>query len=334
MPMTGPHSDETKAKMAAAHKAQWADPEFRAKMKAAHARRSPEERKANAKKAGEAASKVLKGKKRDPEQFKKAVATRRARMGGKYMPGQRFITPPPPLSDDLPKLPKAPESEPVEPQKLRRKQTPEHIAARVASRIRNNGGQYLTPEQGEVFRQATRGRVMPEEQKKKISKAKKGRGRPHVEETKRKISEAKKKQWADGVYANKKPASRRRVSQMELALVPFLEALGYQHVDARNKFYIHTPGKGMVPDFVDRKGKRVFEYFGGFWHHPDDEVTWVEQYRLVGWDCTVLWECDASQWVEEHRHLVTEEQYDLVRRLIEHGLFPHRGNPEMRTSTV
>lgn len=256
--MTGPHSDETKARMAAAHKAQWADPEFRAKMKAAHARRSPEERKANAKKAGEAASKVLKGKKRDPEQFKKAVATRRARMGGKYMPNARFVVP---MEDEPP----------------------------------------------------------PEKQVQS----------PHSQATKDKIAAAQRRRWQEGKYSDRKmperrrPASRRRVSQMELALVPFLEALGYQHVDARNKFYIHTPGKGMVPDFVDRRGNRVFEYFGGFWHHPDDEATWIEQYRLAGWDCTVLWECDASQWVEEHRHLVTEEQYDLVRRLIERGLYPY-----------
>lgn len=138
----------------------------------------------------------------------------------------------------------------------------------------------------------------------KVNAEGRGASRGHTEETRRKISETKKRQWAEGVYANKKPATRRRVSRMELSLVPYLEKLGYEHVNEQNKFFIYHPEKGMVPDFVDRKGKRVFEFFGDFWHPEEDEAETVRRYAESGWACTVLWERDLEEWKKQHDHLL------------------------------
>lgn len=149
------------------------------------------------------------------------------------------------------------------------------------------------------------------------------------DEYSKKLSDSKKKQWAEGVYDNMNPAPRRRVSQMETALIPILEALGYQHNDSENPGYFFIPfgrGSGLVPDFVDREGRRVFEFFGGFWHHPDDEPDYVRLYKEAGWECQVLWEADLKKFAWEHRQLVSE---DVVSEIMAMETNATRGNPEM-----
>lgn len=125
-------------------------------------------------------------------------------------------------------------------------------------------------------------------------------GWKHTEETKQRMSESRRQMWADGVYEGRKPAIRRRVSRMELSLVPYLAELGYTHVDDEHPFFIPHPEGGMVPDFVDREGRRVFEFFGDYWHAPEDEPEKIRRYAESGWACTVLWEHDMHQWIETH----------------------------------
>lgn len=118
-------------------------------------------------------------------------------------------------------------------------------------------------------------------------------------------SEARRRAWANGVYENARPATRRRVSNHEYKLAPYLEALGYRH---NHDGYTFIGRK--VPDFVDIAGRRVFEYFGGFWHQdPDEEQAITAYYAAKGWACEVLWEHDLFNWLLRHRELVTEDQH-------------------------
>ena len=153
----------------------------------------------------------------------------------------------------------------------------------------------------------------------------------HSEESKRKMSEAKKRQWDEGVYNNKKPARRRRISKTERLLTPVAEALGYQHNDSSTSGYFFIPlggGRGMTPDFVDREGRRVLEYFGNFWHHPDDEAYYIEAYASAGWECRVVWESDLPAFIKE-ADLSESEQEAINDHLSHITLSQTRGNPEM-----
>lgn len=253
MPKGYKHSEETKARMAAASAARWADPEYRARLAAKHKENAAKNGSAQQKKAAEASAKHWKGRKRSPEQTARSVAVRRDNNGGRYWPegGGPCVNM---------------EAEPAREESM--EYTGDH------------------PEKSEARRRGViEGR---------------GVGWKQTPEARAKISEAKRRQWAEGVYANKKPATRRRVSKMELSLIPYLEPLGYRHVDAEHKFFIYHPEKGMVPDFVDRKNKRVFEFFGDFWHAPEDEAETIRRYAERGWACTVLWEHDLDGWISSH----------------------------------
>lgn len=127
----------------------------------------------------------------------------------------------------------------------------------------------------------------------------------------RKISEARKREWAEGKRADMKPASRRRVSKVEYALAPYLEKLGYRHNHDGHTFI----GK-HVPDFVDIKGRRVFEFYGNFWHQGEDPQVKIDYYKDLGWDCEILWEEDTLTWLGSHHELVTEEQHLAAEKAV------------------
>lgn len=123
-------------------------------------------------------------------------------------------------------------------------------------------------------------------------------------EHRKKLSETRKKLWREGVYDNARPASRRRVSNHEYGLAPYLEALGYRHNDDGHTFIAKR-----VPDFVDIEGRRVFEYFGRFWHpRSEEEKEIIDFYKSYGWECTVLWEDDLHDFLDRHNDLVGEQE--------------------------
>lgn len=187
-----------------------------------------------------------------------------------------------------------------------RKQSAEHIAKRA--RKCEPGCTCAKHKQTEEHRQKNRsgqlGRKMSPESLAKRSATRKARDKDP--ERRRRNSERRKKAWEEGKYENRRPATRRRVSNHEYKLAPYLEALGYRH-----NYDGYTFIGRSVPDFVDIEGRRVFEYFGGFWHpDPAEEFTKIAYYASKGWRCTVLWEKDLFEWLREHEHLVTPEQHE------------------------
>lgn len=126
-------------------------------------------------------------------------------------------------------------------------------------------------------------------------------------ENARKISEGQKANWAkakaEGRRRNRHYGTRKRTSQHELALVPYMAALGYAHDTGK------TIGR-KVPDFVNEGTKSVIEYFGTYWHPDRDEERRVKEfYAQRGWKCYVLWEDDLFDWLQARAHLVTDEQH-------------------------
>jgi hypothetical protein len=125
------------------------------------------------------------------------------------------------------------------------------------------------------------------------------------------MSEAKRKEWAEkGPDRNSVPGHlRSRVSKEELSLAPYLEKLGYKHNNAEHygtdeRDQMTFIGR-KVPDFVNFKERKVFEYFGSFWHpRPEEEQELIDYYRSKGWKCEVLWDYDREQWLLQQEAMV------------------------------
>lgn len=119
-------------------------------------------------------------------------------------------------------------------------------------------------------------------------------------------SEQKKKEWAqakaEGRRRNRHYGTRKRTSKHELALVPYMAALGF----------IHDTGKRIghrIPDFVKDDTHEIYEYFGTYWHDSMDDQKAKEFYALRGWTCHVLWESDLFDFLTKHQDLVTPEEH-------------------------
>lgn len=157
-----------------------------------------------------------------------------------------------------------------------------------------------------------------EETRKAISQA--HLGRTHSEETREKISAGLRAAWAlvspedrsEIAWQRIKRYGVAKVSKPEYALAPYLAALGYRHNDDRAL----TLGR-KFPDFYDEENRRLFEYFGHYYHpNHEEEISVYHLYRSLGWDCIVLWEKDVFKWVMDHKHLLTEEQFEATWEII------------------
>lgn len=216
-----------------------------------------------------------------------------------------------------------------------RKQSPEHIAARVAARKRN--GSFGSKAQLAAMRTPEYRAKQAEHTKRRWEQgdfADRPKFEKHSPETIEKMREIRRQMWADGRYANKKPATRRAVSEMERSLAPYLAKLGYRHTEERDCF-ISCEDRTRMPDYVDTEGRRVFEFFGCFWHHPDDEQVWIEQYAKKGWECTVLWEDELRDWLEEHQDLVDPETHEAAMKASRaRHRYPQRGNAQVERTAL
>lgn len=59
---------------------------------------------------------------------------------------------------------------------------------------------------------------------------------------------------------------------------------------ANGKFFIRTDKKTRVPDFVNRRSKKVIEVYGDYWHRGENPQDKINEYKRAGWDCVVVWE--------------------------------------------
>lgn len=195
-----------------------------------------------------------------------------------------------------------------------RKQSPEHVANKARKcepgcTCKRHTAQ-KAPEAREKQRRATKkkwesGVYEGREEKTQATWA--AKTPEEMAEHSRKISEGQRANWAkakaEGRRRNRHYGTRKRTSRHELALVPYMAALGFQHNTGK------TIGR-KVPDFVNEGTKTVIEYFGTYWHPDRDEERRVKEfYALRGWTCYVLWESDLFDWLQARAHLVTDEQH-------------------------
>lgn len=74
--------------------------------------------------------------------------------------------------------------------------------------------------------------------------------------------------------------------ELEIALRGLVEFVG------DGSFWIGYPPRN--PDFIHREHRKIIEFFGNYWHKPEDEQDRIDHYKQYGWDCFVVWEDDYN----------------------------------------
>lgn len=121
-------------------------------------------------------------------------------------------------------------------------------------------------------------------------------------ERRQKASQRMKKLWNDdnGALRNRKMVRTNRKSLTERLLTAYVVELGFNiNKNTWIKGFENGKQKKRLPDFIDVKNRRVFEYFGSYWHKEDDEKEIIKWYADLGWQCTVLWEHQVDQFLKD-----------------------------------
>jgi len=183
------------------------------------------------------------------------------------------------------------------------------------------------------------GKTLPrftKEHCKKISEAKKGF--KHTEETKRKMSlqrsgdknamfgkhwskEEKtnmsiiqKEKWKDKKWVIQRIKKyKKSPNKTELVLSKFLKPYGFKFV-GDGKFWIGYPPKN--PDFINKKEKKIIEFFGRYFHKEEDEKIRYEQFKKYGWETKVLWSDDINFNPTRHIKLTKNDEKRIIERCI------------------
>jgi hypothetical protein len=133
---------------------------------------------------------------------------------------------------------------------------------------------------------------------------------PTSEEQKRKISEAKKGKPLLKLRGHKQTEDhlRKRLgngtirpSQEELSLVPTLARYGYRHCGDGTSWKRWPDGTNHNPDYINDEKRSVVEYFGFCWHEEEwGKEDYVRaQWKGIGYDCLILWDSDRLAFIED-----------------------------------
>lgn len=121
-------------------------------------------------------------------------------------------------------------------------------------------------------------------------------------ERREKASQRMKEYWSDpsSSVRNRKMSRHNRKSLTERLLTAYVVEMGYTvNKSTWVKGFENGKARRRLPDFIDLENKKVFEYFGSYWHKNDDENKIIEWYGDLGWECKVLWEDQVDQFLQE-----------------------------------
>ncbi len=115
------------------------------------------------------------------------------------------------------------------------------------------------------------------------------RGKQRPLEVNEKVSQSIKELWKNKDYIRKQSiSSQNSPNKCEQYIIKLLE----ENFPGKYKFVgnwkITIDGK--CPDFIDEKDKKIIEFFGEYWHKPEDEQIRTNHFRKFGYKTLIIWE--------------------------------------------
>lgn len=81
----------------------------------------------------------------------------------------------------------------------------------------------------------------------------------------------------------------------ELKLMNIINGIeGWEYV-GDGKFHLQTKKQCRIPDFINRKKKKIIEVYGDYWHRGENPNDKISEYNAVGWECIVIWESEIMR---------------------------------------
>ena len=174
-------------------------------------------------------------------------------------------------------------------------------------------GKRLSLEHRRKIGESSRGRIPSLETRRKIGEGRKGKkhsletchkigeahkGKKHSIETLDKMSKTRKSLWQDPDFRAKNlpilsrnAIITRRPTGGEIILGSILAGLNYPyHYTGNGKAIIDR----MCPDFWWEEEQRVIEFYGSYWHVPEDELKRIDSFAKVGIMCLVVWDYELN----------------------------------------
>ena len=130
-----------------------------------------------------------------------------------------------------------------------------------------------------------------EEQKRKISEAK--RGKPtKLRGHKQTLEHLQKRLGANGSIVP---------SKEELSLAPTLAKYGFRHTGDGTVWKQWQDGTVHNPDYLNDKTRTILEYFGAYWHQDDvgKEDYIIDQWKQLGYTCVIIWGSDRQAFLDD-----------------------------------
>lgn len=87
-----------------------------------------------------------------------------------------------------------------------------------------------------------------------------------------------------------------KMTKPEIKISQILYDYGFIYTGNREFWLKFLNGKNKNPDFILEGRKIAVEVFGNYWHKDENPNDLIEEYRKIGWDCMVLWECDIMKY--------------------------------------
>ena len=159
-------------------------------------------------------------------------------------------------------------------------------------------GSHLTLEAREKMSDSSKGQIITQEHKDKISKSmiKHYAENPVSDKRKKEISKQSKKVWANRTDAKKNEIIRKiwknaqlKPNKAETKLNNILQEICPNEYRYVGNFEFMIGGK--CPDFMNINGqKKLIELNGTYWHHNDNPQDRIDFFKKYGFSTLIIWE--------------------------------------------
>lgn len=165
------------------------------------------------------------------------------------------------------------------------------LSKKMVENRENPSSKYNTEEYKNILSNKIKGKKRSVETKNKIRISKLGQKNPNFGkifsfEYRKKLRDSQIKRFKNPELVKKwSSCCNVKPNKPEKFLISLLEPYGYKYT---GDFTFWVDGKN--PDFINTEKHKVIEFFGRYYHKPEDELYRIEHFQKNEYSCLIIWE--------------------------------------------